>query len=260
MDAIFRTATTFFFSLLSALGIQPAPMTWQMQPIDGRTMQVILSTHPHSMQSETISLEQFEGLKPLLEKEGPAKFRLRRDAGSFEFDGVLRRGAGGGTFVFTGSDAFASELVKRGLGKPSWAEQFKMAWHDTGLALIDELAAQKYRQPSLDQVVSAGDHGIDRAYVREMTALVRDLRTVDDLIRQHDHGINGVYIRDLASLGLKSLSANDLVRAHDHGISLEWTRDVLKRNGGPLSLDQLVSLHDHGVRTLEELRRRTHAS
>lgn len=261
MDAIYRAMTTFVLSLLSAAGIRLAPMTWQMQPMpDGRSVNVMLSTHAHSIQGETIPVEQFEGLKTLLQADGPVRFRLKRDAGVFEFDGVLRRGAGGGTFEFTGSDAFAAQLAQRGFGKPSWAEQFKMAWHDTGLTLVDELAARKYEKPTLQQLIAAADHGIDRVYVREMTALVRDLRTVDDLVRQHDHGINGAYIRDLASLGLENLSANDLVRAHDHGISAEWTRDVFRRNGGPLSLDQLVSLHDHGVRTLEDLRRRTHAS
>jgi len=261
MDAIYRTVTSLFLSLMSAIGIQAAPMSWQMQPMpDGRVAQVVLSTHPHSWQSETIPLEQFDGLKPLLQKDGPAKFRLKRDAGVFEFDGVLRRGAGGGTFEFAGNDAFANALVKRGFGTPSWAELFKMAWHDTGFALIDELAAQKYQKPTLQRLIDTGDHGIDRAYVREMTVLVKDLNTVDDLIRQHDHGIDGAYIRDLAALGLKNLTANDLVRAHDHGINRKWLTNVRARNSVQLSLDHLVSLHDHGVETMEELRRRTHQS
>lgn len=261
MDVIYRTVTSLFLSLMSAMGIQPAPATWQMQPmLDGRTVALTFSDHPHSSHSATILVDQFDGLKALMPANGPAKFRLRRDAGVFEFDGVLRLGYGGGTMTFAPSETFPAELAKRGFAKPSRADLYKMAWHDTGFALIDELAAQKYQRPTLQRLIDAGDHGIDRAYVREMTALVKDVRTVDELIRQHDHGINGVYIRDLASLGLKNLSADDLVRAHDHGISREWLSDVISRNRTRLSLDELVSLHDHGVRTLEELRRRTHAS
>jgi hypothetical protein len=246
MDVIYRTVTSLFLSLLSAIGIQAAPMTWQMQPIDGRTVQVILSTHPHSSQSETIFIERFDGLKPLLQLDGPAKFRLKRDAGVFEFDGVLRRGAGGGTLEFVPSEAFVTELAKRGFEKPTRDDLFKMAWHDTGFALVDELAAQKYQKPTLPQLIDAGDHGIDRAYLRELAALGYQVGTVDALIRLHDHAIDGGYIRLLSTLGLTRLSADDLVRAHDHDIGGEYVRD-LQQAGYRLSLDDLVRAHDHGI-------------
>jgi hypothetical protein len=99
---------------------------------DGRSVNLLISTHPHSTHGETIAIEQLDGLKPLLLRDGPAKFRLKRDAGVFEFDGVLRRGAGGGTMEFLPSETFANDLAKRGFEKPTRAEQFKMAWHDTG--------------------------------------------------------------------------------------------------------------------------------
>ena len=288
MDVIYRTVTSLFLSLMSAIGIQAAPMTWQMQPMpDGRSVNLLISTHPHSTYGETIPVGQFDGLSPLLQRDGPAKFWLKRDAGVFEFDGVLRRGAGGGTLEFVPSGTFANELAKRGFEKPTPAEQFKMAWHDTGFALIDELAAQKYQRPTLQRLIDAGDHAIDRGYVRALAAVGYQLGTVDALIRQHDHGVSADYIRGLASLGLTRLSADDLVRARDHGIGAEYVRDMravgytlsledlvrardhgisapwtsrVNSRNGKLSFEQLVSLRDHGVETLEELRRRTHAS
>ncbi len=248
MDAVYRVMTSLFMSLMSAIGIQSPPMTWEIQTIPpGRDVSVMIRTSPHSNHGETLPVEKFDGLKPLLQVDGPAKFRLKRDAGTFEFDGVLRRGSGGGTLEFVPSETFPNELAKRGFARPTADEMFKMAWHDTGFSLIDELAAQKYQKPTLEQLINAGDHGIDRVYVREITALVKDVRTVDALIRQHDHGINETYIRGLASVGLKDLSANDLVRAHDHGISPEYARKAsMKRFFRKLSLDELVSLHDHG--------------
>src|SRR5436190_5751187 len=150
MDAIYRVVTSLVMGLMSAMGIQPLPMTWQMQPMpDGHAVALTLSTHPHSSQSETIALDQFEGLKPLLQTDGPAKFRLRRDAGVFEFDGVLRRGAGGGTMEFVPSETFPIELAKRGFEKATRAKLLKMAWHDTGFAFLDELAVLKYQRPTL---------------------------------------------------------------------------------------------------------------
>jgi hypothetical protein len=287
MDAIYRTVTSLLMGLMSAIGIQTPPATWQMHVmLDGRTVALIISDHPHSNHSATVPVDQFEGLKPILQANGPAKFRLKRDAGVFEFDGVLRGGAGGGTMEFVPSETFPIELAKRGFAKPSRVELYKMAWHDTGFAVIDELAAQKYQRPSLEQLVSAGDHGIDRGYVRDMAGVGYRLGTVDALIRQHDHGSGPEFVREIAAAGLKNLSADDLVRARDHGVSSEyiremrslgytlslddlvrardhgispaWVSSVRSRNSVRLSLDQLVSLRDHGVNTLDELWRRTH--
>src|SRR5437764_922513 len=98
MDAIYRTMTWLFLTVMSAIGIQAAPATWQLQPMpDGRTVALSFSDHPHSSHSATIPIDQFEGLKAVMQSNGPVKFRLRRDAGVFEFDGVLRGGYGGGT-------------------------------------------------------------------------------------------------------------------------------------------------------------------
>src|SRR5947207_7514463 len=166
MDAIYRTVTSLLFSLMSALGIQIPPATWQLHTmLDGRAVSLTLSDHPHSSHSATIAIDDFDGLRPLLKTDGPAHFRLKRDAGVFEFDGVTRGGAGGGTMEFVPSDTFPAELAKRGFVKPTRVEQVKMAWHDTGFAFIDELTAHKYQRPTLQQLVNAGDPGTDCAYV-----------------------------------------------------------------------------------------------
>src|SRR5438552_122465 len=169
MDAFYRAITWLVMGLLSAMGIQSPPATWQIQMmLDGRTVALTFSDHPHSSHSATIAIDQFEGLKALLQANGPARFRLKRDAGTFEFDGVLRGGSGGGTMEFVPSETFPIELARRGFARPTRVEQMKMAWHDTGFAFIDELAAEKYQRPTLPLLVNAGDHGVDRIYLREL--------------------------------------------------------------------------------------------
>ena len=228
MDALYRLVTSLAVSLMSALGIQAPPATWQLHAmLDGRTVSLTFSDHPRSSHAATIPIDQFDGLKPLLQAAGPARFRLKRDAGVFEFDGVLRGGAGGGTMEFVPSETFPAELERRGFATPMRVEQMKMAWHDTGFAFIDELAAQNYQRPTLPQLVNAGDHGIDR-----------------------------IYLRELSRLGYRVGSIDALIRLRDHGVSPEWLRTIQARNAGELSIDELVSLRDHGVNTLEDLRRR----
>src|SRR4051812_26893389 len=241
MDAIYRTIASVVMSLMAAMGIQPPPATWQLHVmLDGNTVDLSISDHPHSNHSLSLPIDQFEGLKARLPTSGQARFRLKRDAGTFEFDGVLRNGAGGGTMEFMPSESFQIELAKRGFAKPSPVEQMKMAWHDTGFGFIDELAAKKYQRPTLEQLVNAGDHGIDRTYVRELSDLGYRIGAVETLIRLHDHGIDGRYIRDLRALGYR-LTVDELVAAHDHGVTPAYAKPR-----APAPIEQLISLHDHG--------------
>ncbi len=247
MDAFYRLVAALVMGFMSALGIQSPPATWQMRVmLDGQSVSLTFSDHPHSGHGATFPIDQFDGLKPLLAASGPARFRLKRDAGVFEFDGVLRGGAGGGTLEFVPSQTFEVELVKRGFGQSTRVELMKMAWNDIGFGFIDELAAQQYQRPTLQQLVNAADHGVDRAYVRELSALGYRLGNIDTLVRQHDHGVGPEYIRDLASVGQQKLTADDLVRAHDHGIDAAYVKG-LRQLGYQLTIDELVAAHDHGV-------------
>ena len=58
--------------LMSAIGIQPPPATWQMQIDAGRnTVVLTISDHPHSTHGTSVPIDQFDGLKPLLSANGP---------------------------------------------------------------------------------------------------------------------------------------------------------------------------------------------
>ena len=166
---------------------------------------------------------------------------------TFEFDGVLRKGAGGGTLEFVPSETFPVELAKRGFAKPSRVEQMKMAWHDTGFAFIDELAAKKYQRPTLKRSSTPATTGSIASTFGELTGLGYRLGSVDALIRQRDHGVNGEFIRELASLGLKGLSADDLVRARDHGVGPEFVNQMAAAGISRSSLTQMIAMRDHGI-------------
>src|SRR6185312_11492909 len=100
----------------------------------------------HASVSRDISAAAFSGLADasITEPRGLSRFALKREAGVFTFEGVLRGNTGGGMFSFTPSAAFADALVKRGFTRPTPGEMQTLALADIGLAFLEELTKQGY--------------------------------------------------------------------------------------------------------------------
>jgi beta-lactamase regulating signal transducer with metallopeptidase domain len=222
--------------------------TWQIRlAADGRSAHLTIGVGEHSSYGTTIPLDRIEGLARILTGPGgPAHYTLKRDAGTFDFEGVVRSGAGGGTFSFTPNTAFADDLVRRGFSKPTPLELGTLAWSDIGFAFIDELNALKYEKPTLQQLVNGAQHGVSRAYVREMSELGYRVGTIDALVRLRDHGVDPGFVQGMRAEGFNALTVDELVRSRDHGIDPVFSRD-LRALGYRLNLDQLVDARNHGI-------------
>jgi beta-lactamase regulating signal transducer with metallopeptidase domain len=195
----------------------------------------------------TVALAGLEGLTASqLASGGPVKFTIRRDAGTFTFEGTVRDGHGGGTFSFAANPTFPAELEKRGVGRPTAAEQYEMARHDVGLALVDELSKRGYSKPTVDELVKAGHHGVRVDYVRELADLGYSVGTLPALITLRDHGVTPGFVRGLASHGFTKIPVDELRRVRDHGVTPEFIGE-LKGLGYSLSLAEYVKVRDHGV-------------
>ena len=226
------------------------PGTWEIRPSEtaGRVALTLNGDH-HSFYVTTVTVERLEGITPALlsGRGGLVTFTLRRDAGTFTFEGVLRAGVGGGTCDFAASTTFAGALAKRGFARPTPAAQYALALADVGFAFLDELSAQRYTRPDLAQLVNAAQHGVTADYVRGMGQLGYRLGSVDALIRQRDHGVSPPFIRELRAQGLEGLSADDLVRARDHGVNPGYVGELRMLGYERLTLDELVGARDHGI-------------
>jgi hypothetical protein len=246
-----------FTGRLGAVGAAVAPIasatpldagTWQIRlSEDGRSVYLTISTRPGSSHGTTIPLDRIEGLAAILTGPGgPSRYTLKRDAGTFDFEGIVRSGAGGGTFTFTPNAAFADELVRRGFSKPGALELGVLAWSDMGFAFLDELNAMKYERPTLEPLVNAAQHGVSLAYLRDLSSLGYRVGTLAALVRLRDHGVDAAFVRGMQAESLNSLSVDDLVRSRDHGIDPAYVRD-LRALGYVLNLDQLVDARNHGI-------------
>ena len=87
-----------------------------------------------------VRIHSLSGLAPslLTGAGGPAGFSIRRNAGTFTFEGLFRKGVGAGTYMFTPNATFVAELAKRGYGRPTGNQQERMARANMGTAFLDE--------------------------------------------------------------------------------------------------------------------------
>src|SRR6185436_1116365 len=108
------------------------------------------------IEGHSMRIRELEGFQSSwLETSTPnVRFALRRDAGSFQFEGRTSNGKGGGDWTFVPDAGFADQMVRRGYERPTEAVQFHLAFMDVGLAFMDELKAQGYQRPSTRELVT----------------------------------------------------------------------------------------------------------
>ena len=159
----------------AAIGIPQdrLPGTWEIRPSRTEGTVHLRLVELNSSSGSDVPIDRLEGLTTaqLTGAGGPVQFRLRRDAGTFTFEGVIRSGIGAGTFSFTPDPNFPAELAKRGFARPTALEQYQMARHDIGLCVHRRIEQAGYAKPETSELVRAGQHGVRVDYVREMAAL-----------------------------------------------------------------------------------------
>ena len=227
--------------------------TWELRPWSdntGVTSVHLRMTDGNSSNGHSLQLSALDGMsadKLTGSGSSTVHFTLKRDAGSFTFDGVCANRACGGTYAFTADPNFAAELAKRGIARPTDIQQYEMALDDVRLALVDELKSQGYATPSIDDLVHAGQHGVTFEYVRDFGALGYKVGQVSALVNMRDHGVTPDETRALGNLGLTKLSADELVRVRDHGVTSDYVKALQELGYRSLTVEQLVNARDHGV-------------
>src|SRR2546421_4509629 len=144
------------------------------------------------------------------------QFQLKRDAGTFNFEGWFKEGNGSGHFTFMPDRSFAAQLNAQGYGSPSDEQLLSLAMSDTGFALINELKSQSYERPTLNQLVDLGNHGVSAEYVQGLKSYGYQVKTIDNLVRMRDHGVTLKFISEMAALCYKNLEPDGLIRIRDH--------------------------------------------
>jgi len=197
-----------------------------------------------------VTLDQLAGLtrEQVMSSSGTnVNFQLKRDAGTFIFEGWFKDGNGSGHFTFSPNPAFSAELSRQGFGRATDEELQSLAMSDTGLALVNELRSQGYDTSTVEQLVRMGNHGVRLEYLQELKSLGYSVKTTDLVVRMKDHGVSLNFIREMGGLGYNNLNPDVLIRMKDHGVSASFIKELQEAGFNNTSVEQLVRLKDHGV-------------
>ncbi len=205
-----------------------------------------------SQSSRSIALAELQGLTAaqLASTSGaPVRFRLVRDAGTIDCDGIVRQQRGTGDCRFVANARFAGELARRGIARPSVNQQFQLALHGADLAVVDELKRQGYATPTPEDLVETGIFGVTVAKLRALDAAGYRAGTVDKLVEMSIHGVTPEYIRDMAAIGpsYRRLPVDQLVEMRIHGVTHAKVRAFAEAGYPYLSRKQLIDMAVHGV-------------
>jgi uncharacterized protein (UPF0335 family) len=140
------------------------------------------------------------------------RFQLKRDAGTFNFEGWFKEGNGSGHFTFAPSSSFAADLNRLGFGQANGEQLQSLAMSDVGFAYINELKAQGYDTATIDQLVRMGNHGVRIDYLQGLKSLGYNVKTTDLIVRMKDHGVSMNFIRELSALGYSNLPKSSFER------------------------------------------------
>jgi len=143
----------------------------------------------HSSTGFGIALDQLSGLSrdQMLSAAGNVvRFQLKRDAGTFSFEGWFKEGNGSGHFTFTPNSSFAAELGRLGFGKSDDEQLQALAMSDVGMAYLNELKAQGYDTTTVDQLRFGMSSGLLGMIRRPATLHVKALLKGEGDWRQHD--------------------------------------------------------------------------
>ena len=209
----------------------------------------------------------------------PARFEMRREAGTITFDGTFREGRGSGDFSFSPDPTYPEKLERLGfrLEGKGWDRertQFQMAWFDVSTDFIRSMQKigykeelQKYvefrifhvdpqyvaamdavgfRDLSANKLVETRVHNVTPEYIREMRAAGEDL-SLQDYIQSRIFQVTPEFAEEMGKAGYAGLDHDTLVQFRIHGVSPEFIREIGKLGYRRVPAEQLVQMRIHGV-------------
>src|SRR5918911_5467994 len=156
-----------------------------------------------SISGSDMLIAEFQGLtrEQALSQKADVKFRLVREAGTFDFEGTFSAGRGSGTWTFTPSQTFLSEMRARGYDNLSEEKQFASAMIDVHVKTVDDLKAAGFDHLSFEDVIKATIFKITPQYIGELKSLGFENLELEELVKARIFKIDAEFARQVREMG-----------------------------------------------------------
>ncbi len=173
------------------------------------------------------------------------RFTLTRDAGQFTFEGVLRDGAGAGSFQFAPDARYLQAMQALGFSGVADA-QISFALHDVSLKFARDMKNANLQKLDAEALLAFRIHGVSRDFIDKLKAAGMAERDSEQLVAFRIHGVTPDMVQRLRAAGY-SPESEDLLALRIHGATLQWMAELQQRGYEGVALEQLVAFRIHGV-------------
>jgi hypothetical protein len=199
-------------------------------------------SHHRWSNGETYDAKDFPGLTA-----GPdVRFDLRRDAGTFHFEGRFKGDEGTGFFTFQSNPGYIRDMAALGIQMKE-DRLLEMATHDVSIAFAREIHDLGYRDASLDDLVQFRIHGVNPQIIRELSGLGYQHLPADQIVQFQIHGVSPALLRELGRAGYKGIPPDQVVQFQIHGVSPEYVRGLAENGYRNVPADDLIQFRIHGI-------------
>jgi len=128
---------------------------WELRPTPTAGTGQLRLCYADLFSRSELPLTRLDGiaLTRLADGDRPLRFALRREAGTFSFEGTLVNGIGTGTYTFAPAENVSEYLARRGFERPTSSLQHTLALHDIGLSSVEQLTDADVPRLGLERVI-----------------------------------------------------------------------------------------------------------
>jgi hypothetical protein len=196
----------------------------------------------HTMGSD-VSLAELQGLtrEQAAGARTDVRFRLVREAGTFEFEGTFNEGKGAGSWTLVPSQAFIGDMRARGF-ELSEERQIASAMLDVRTKTVDDLKAAGFAHLSMEDVIKATIFKITPEFISELKSIGFENLELEELVKARIFKITPEFAREVKSMGFESRSMESLVKLRIFKVTPEFLSEMRGAGLENLSAEDLVKL------------------
>ncbi len=146
----------------------------------------------------------------------------------------------------TPSGGFIDGLAAEGYKNLTVDELIAFKIHGVTPEYIRRIQAAGFH-PTPDELVAMRIHGVDADQMAAFKAAGLDKLTIDELVALRIHGATPEFINGMKAAGFARMNADEVVTMKIHGVTPEFAREIKSLGIGNPSIDDLVAMKIHGL-------------